>query len=294
MAVIEIKNLTKDYQNNRGVFDVSFEVKKGEVFGFLGPNGAGKTTTIRNLMGFIKPDKGTCFIKKTDCFTKAAEIQKYVGYIPGEIAFVPDMNGREFIDFMAAYRGIKDLQKAEQLIAFFDLDTTGKIKKMSKGTKQKLGIVVALMHDPEILILDEPTSGLDPLMQNKFVELIRNEKELGKTILLSSHIFEEVEKICSVVSIIKDGRIMTIDTIANLKKEKKFLITFHNKKDLLNFCQEKLEIINQDEYQVTVLVKDKMKDFIDILSKYEVIDIETEKQSLENIFLKYYGGNENV
>ncbi len=293
MAVIEIKNMTKDFGNQRGIFDVSFQVEKGEVFGFLGPNGAGKTTTIRNLMGFIRPDKGNCKIKGKDCFEKAAEIQKFVGYIPGEIAFMPDMTGMEFIEFMAAYRGLDNLTKANELIEFFDLDTRGIIRKMSKGTRQKVGIIVALMHDPEILILDEPTSGLDPLMQNKFVDLIKKEKEAGKTILLSSHMFEEVEKTCSVVSIIKEGCIVTIDSIANLKKAKtkKYIITFQNKKDRKSFCQENLEIIDQDETRAIVIVENNMKEFIKALQKYDIIDIESERQSLENIFLKYYGGD---
>lgn len=177
MGIIKIENLTKDYGNGKGVFDLSFVVKEGEVFGFLGPNGAGKTTTIRNLMGFIKPDGGKCYINNLDCFNSASEIQKKVGYIPGEISFMSDMTGIEFIKFMADYRGLKDLSKAYQLIERFDLDPKGNIKKMSKGMKQKIGIVIAFMHDPEILILDESTSGLDPLMQSRFIDLIKEEKE---------------------------------------------------------------------------------------------------------------------
>lgn len=167
MKVIDIQGITKDYGRNKGVFDVSFSVNKGEVLGFLGPNGAGKTTTIRQLMGFIKPDKGTVTIQGKDCFSKSNIIQKSLGYLPGEIAFMDDMSGIEFIKFIANMKKMKDFSRAEELMKFFELDAGGRIQKMSKGMKQKIGIVCAFMQDPDILILDEPTSGLDPLMQNK-------------------------------------------------------------------------------------------------------------------------------
>lgn len=295
MSAIKIEHLTKDYGSNKGVFDISFEVKKGEVFGFLGPNGAGKTTTIRNLMGFIKADNGTCSIKEMDCFSKRADIQSVIGYIPGEITFMNDMTGMEFIKFIANYRGLKSLDKAYELMAMFDLDPNGKIKKMSKGMKQKLGIIVAFMHDPEIYILDEPTSGLDPLMQNRFIELIQKEKARGKTILMSSHMFEEVEKTCEKVSIIKNGKIVAIDTIENLKKKtsKKYTIEFNKKKEINDFEKEKLNIIDIQDNRVTVTIKDNIKEFIKILTKYDIADIDEEHQSLEEVFLNYYGGEKN-
>jgi ABC-2 type transport system ATP-binding protein len=202
MRVIEIDQITKDYGNGKGVFDISMTVEQGEVMGFLGPNGAGKTTTIRQLMGFIHPDSGQVRINGLNCFAKAHEIQKSLGYLPGEIAFMDDMTGLEFIRFIAEMKHLKSLNRAKELMAYYELDLKGKIKKMSKGMKQKLGIVCAFMQEPEILILDEPTSGLDPLMQNKFIEMLKLEKQKGKTILMSSHIFEEVEKTCDRVAII--------------------------------------------------------------------------------------------
>ena len=156
--VIEIRQLTKDYGNNRGIFDVSLSVKKGEVFGFLGPNGAGKSTTIRHLMGFIQADQGSCQINGLDCLRDHARIQQALGYLPGEIAFMDDMTGLEFIKFMAKMKGMTDLTKAYELMERFELNPQGKIKKMSKGMKQKIGIICAFMHDPELLILDEPSS----------------------------------------------------------------------------------------------------------------------------------------
>lgn len=184
MSVISIQNLTRDYGFGKGIFDVSISVDKGKVFGFLGPNGAGKTTTIRHLMGFIKPKAGSCQIDGMDCWRKRDEIQKRLGYIPGEISFFDDMTGKEFLKFISGYRNIKKDNRMQEMIEKFELDPKGKIKKMSKGMKQKLGIAAAFMHDPDILILDEPTSGLDPLMQNRFIELIAEEKKKGKTIFL--------------------------------------------------------------------------------------------------------------
>ena len=221
MSVIEVKSVTKDYGGGKGVFDISFSLEKGEVFGFLGPNGAGKTTTIRQLMGFIRPQRGRCSILGLDCTSKAAVIQRDLGYIPGEIAFMDDMTGWSFIKFMAAYRGMKNLDRAEELMARFELDSRGKLKKMSKGMKQKIGIVCGFMHDPAVLILDEPTSGLDPLMQNRFVELIREERRRGKTILMSSHMFEEVERTCDRVGIIRQGRLVAVDEVGDRKKAKR-------------------------------------------------------------------------
>lgn len=197
MSVIALSHITKDYGGGHGVFDVSFAVEQGEVFGFLGPNGAGKTTTIRQLMGFLAPDSGTCTINGLDCRTQTAAIQKNMGYIPGEPALPDDIRGGEFIRFLAAYRGMRGTGRAGELCERFELDASGRIRRMSKGMKQKVAIVCALMHDPAVLILDEPTSGLDPLMQNRFIDLILEEKQRGKTVLMSSHMFEEVERTCA-------------------------------------------------------------------------------------------------
>lgn len=294
MNSIVVKNITKDYGNDKGVFNVEFTVTKGEVLGFLGPNGAGKTTTIRQLMGFIKPDSGSVSIAGMDCFKEAKQIQEVVGYLPGEITFMEDISGKEFIHFIAKMKGIKDMSRAEELIDYFELNPAGKIKKMSKGMKQKIGIVCAFMQNPDILILDEPTSGLDPLMQNKFVELILKEKEKGKTILMSSHIFEEVEKTCDRVAIIKEGKIVAIDTIANLNqnKVKIFTLTFTNQKDVQEFTTIYPTAIVEG---VTAEVKiNDINQFISTISKYTLKDFDIKKQSLEELFLHFYGGNTNV
>lgn len=291
MKVIEIKNITKDYGNKKGVFDVSFSVNKGEVLGFLGPNGAGKTTTIRQLMGFIKPDQGSVTIKGMECFKEAEEIQKSLGYLPGEIAFMDDMNGIEFIKFIASMKHLKDFSRAKELMDFFELDPNGKLSKMSKGMKQKIGIICAFMQNPDILILDEPTSGLDPLMQNKFIELILQEKKKGKTILMSSHIFEEIEKTCDRAAIIKDGRIVAVENMEDLRQSKRKLmeIRFDNSESANAFVKI-MPKAEQKEEKVIVEVKGHMDDFIKKLSQFTVKDLEIRTQSLEELFMHFYGG----
>jgi len=237
--VISVNGLTKDYGNNQGVFDISFDVKQGEVFGFLGPNGAGKTTTMRNLLGFIKGDTGNCSILNLDCWKKPSEIQKHIGYVAGEIALPDSVNGQKLIEQIAKMRRCK-LERAVELCEYFDINPKNKIKRMSKGMKQKVALVLAFMHDPEIILLDEPTSGLDPLMQEKFCDLILREKERGKTILLSSHIFNEVEKTCDRVMIIKQGRIITeVDMKDVDKKKPEFVVTkFSLEKYFMDFYRK--------------------------------------------------------
>jgi len=223
--IITVENLTKDYGNNQGIFDVTLNVKRGEVFGFLGPNGAGKTTTIRHLLGFIESEKGSCKILGMDCWSQPKEIQKHIGYVAGEIALPDGMNGQKFLEQIAKMRGVK-MERITELCQYFDIDPKNKIKRMSKGMKQKIALVLAFMHDPEILLLDEPTSGLDPLMQERFCELILKEKERGKTIMLSSHIFNEVEKTCDRVMIIKHGKIIAEIDMHKIEKEKpEYIIT---------------------------------------------------------------------
>lgn len=295
MNIIEINNLTRDYGNDRGVFDLTFTVDCGEVFGFLGPNGAGKTTAIRHLMGFLKPEKGYCKIKGKDCWKDSAEILQTLGYIPGEIAFFNDMTGTDFLKFISSYRKIKSNGRTNELLDRFELNPSAKIKKMSKGMKQKIGIIAAFMHDPEVLILDEPTSGLDPLMQNRFTELIIEESQRGKTILMSSHIFEEVERTCYRVSIIKNGRLAAIDSVDSLKAAqiKKFIVTLENIEEALKFSSENLEISDITENKVTVTIQNDIKEFIAVMNRYPVINISASNQSLEEIFMQYYGGNHN-
>jgi ABC-2 type transport system ATP-binding protein len=219
MSVIAVSHLTCDYGAGKGVFDLSLEVNEGEIFGFLGPNGAGKTTTIRHLLGFIRPRQGSCLVAGLDCWAQAPDVQKKLGYIPGEMAFFEQMTGQEYLRFVQSYRKVTDNQRTKQLMERFELDASSPIRKMSKGMKQKVGIVAAFMHDPAILILDEPTSGLDPLMQNRFVELLLEEKKRGKTVLMSSHMFEEVDRTCDRIGMIRAGKLVAMDTAQALREK---------------------------------------------------------------------------
>lgn len=294
MNVIEINNLTKDFGNSKGIFDLSFSLKQGEVVGFLGSNGAGKTTTIRHLMGFIKADNGSAKILNMDCFKNAYSVQEKIGYLPGEIAFMDNMTGAEFIHFMADMKNITDLQYARELIAYFDIDTKIKIKKMSKGMKQKIGLIIAFMQDTPILILDEPTTGLDPLMQTKFVDLIKKEKAKGKTILMSSHIFEEIENTCERIVMIKDGRLVADENINAMrnKMNKHYEISFSNMEDAIHFQ----ELYSSNSYRknnvVYLLSNQNINHLIRELSKFNIEDINARYQTLEEVFMKYYGGSE--
>ena len=293
--VIEIRQLTKDYGNNRGIFDVSLSVKKGEVFGFLGPNGAGKSTTIRHLMGFIQADQGSCQINGLDCLRDHARIQQALGYLPGEIAFMDDMTGLEFIKFMAKMKGMTDLTKAYELMERFELNPQGKIKKMSKGMKQKIGIICAFMHDPELLILDEPSSGLDPLMQNRFIELVLEEKQRGKTIFMSSHIFAEIERTCDRTAMIKDGRLISIEELQTLKasKHKTYQITFATQELVEQFMDEGFECKQVESNVIKVVPRNNLNYLLATLSRYDIIDLDITKPTLEELFLHFYGGDES-
>ena len=214
--VIKLRGVTKDYGGGRGVFDLSLAVGRGEVVGFLGANGAGKSVTMRLLMGFVRPDAGSVSIGGLACFARHAAIQGRVGYLPGELACPADLTGAAFLDFMAALRGASDRRRRDELTAFFELDPRARIRSLSKGNRQKLGIVAAFMGAPDVLLLDEPTSGLDLLMQRRFVELVRAEKRRGATILLSSHVLGEVEGTCDRALFVRSGRLTSEACAADL------------------------------------------------------------------------------
>lgn len=294
--MISVNDLTLTYPSGKGVFDLNFTIGKGEVVGYLGPNGAGKTTTIRALLGFMRPDRGSCSINNLDCIAKAPQIQRDLGYIPGEISFIDGMSGYEFLKFMHDMRGLNNSSRQQELLEMFELNPQGKIKKFSKGMKQKLGIIAAFMHDPEILILDEPTSGLDPLMQIRFVELILQEKARGKTILMSSHSFEEVERTCDNVLIIKEGRIISQADIQTLKgaQRKGFLLRTadmdHTLRELAD-TQSEVEMLADGRVKVHI-TGENLDQFIKTISRQKILDFDTVNQTLEDVFLQFYGRGE--
>jgi ABC-type multidrug transport system, ATPase component len=301
MSVIEVKNLTKDYGHGRGIFNVSIQVEKGEVYGFLGPNGAGKTTTIRHIMGFQRALQGSTTVLGQDCWRASAEIQKDVGYLPGEIALPEGLTGHEFIKMMADLRGLKDLSYTNYLIDKFQLEPSGKLKRMSLGMKRKLAIVIAFMHDPKVLVLDEPTSGLDPIMQQVFIDFIKEEKRKGKTILLSSHLFEEIDETCDKISIIKDGHLISTFVATDLKnnENKTYKLEFNETLDYDNFKKDiastqVMEIIQNKEesLQVKVAVNDQdINEFIGLIADYDVKFFSEVKFTLEDYFMQFYDRN---
>ncbi|MGM0689738.1 MAG: ABC transporter ATP-binding protein [Bacillota bacterium] len=289
--MINIESLTFQYSTGKGIFDLNFSVEEGEVFGYLGPNGSGKTTTIRNLLGFVKPGNGKCAINGLDCWNNARQIQKELGYLPGEIAFIDEMTGTQFLNLIGDMRGSRNKSRRDSLIDRFELDPSGRIRKMSKGMKQKLGIVTAFMHDPAVYILDEPTSGLDPLMQNVFVELALEERDRGKTILMSSHNFEETYRTCDRAGIIREGRLVAVEDVHSLKssQRKAFLVTLGSKSDLEHLQSAGLEIGRIRKNTIEVYVSGNYNQFIDALGRCNIIGLEVATQSLEQVFLKYYG-----
>ncbi len=292
MSVVSVEHLTKDYGMGRGVFDVNFSIEKGEVFGFLGPNGAGKSTTIRHLMGFSKPDSGYTKINDKDTFKYHYQILDNVGYLPGEIALPEGLTGTQFINMMKKLRHMKDDKLTNELINMFELDPSGETKSMSLGQKRKLAVVVAFMNDPDILILDEPTSGLDPVMQEVFIEYVKKEKERGKTILLSSHIFSEVDATCDRIAIIKDGKIVDNFITSELKhnKIKVYKVNFENKLDI-NKIQSghQFEVVDIKGNEVTFNVNENStNEFIAELSNFKIKDIIEDKISLQDYFMKFY------
>ena len=297
MNPIEVHGLTKDYGHGKGVFQLDFSVKKGEIFGFLGPNGAGKTTTIRHLMGFIRPDSGTAFIEGMDCFRQHPEIQKRLGYLPGEIALMDGMSGIGYLNFMADMKNIRDKSRMKELMDYFELDPKGSIRKMSKGMKQKLAIICAFMQNPEILILDAPTSGLDPLMQKRFIDLVLDFKKKGATVLLSSHIFEEVEKSCDRTAIIRKGKLVAIENMNSLaeKKKKTYTVTFADSEAAARFASDKtLPVKDFFENRVNLLVNGAPAQILQKIAAANPIDIDIKTQSLEELFLHFYDEEEGL
>ena len=298
MSVIDVSHLTKDYGFGRGVFDVSFKVEKGEAFGFLGPNGAGKSTTIRHLMGFSKPDSGETRIFGLESFRKYDAILQSVGYIPGEIALPAGLTGWEFLRMMQSMQNHRDEERLQKLLELFELDPSGDTKRMSLGVKRKLAVVTAFMNDPSVLILDEPTSGLDPVMQEVFIDYVKNEKKRGKTILLSSHIFSEVDATCDRIAIIKDGRIVSDFVADELRHatKKNYRIEFGSGEELARFLAEngesaELKIIGHDDGERSAVIStddDRINGVIEILSSYSISAFSHLKLTLEEYFMRYY------
>jgi len=285
--IIQVKNLTKYYGKIRGIEDLTFNVKKGEIFGFLGPNGAGKTTTIRTLLGLLKRTSGEAYILGKNIEDSIVEIRSKVGYIPGELALYEHLTGRQFLNYFSSLRNT-ELPLLDELLTIFELPLDRKIKGYSKGMKQKMGIVQAFMDDPEIVILDEPTSGLDPLLQQKFYDFILDERKKGRTMFFSSHILSEVDKICDRVAIIRDGFLVALEDVDTLKQKRGKLIRVKLKDNPAKFPGPKnMKILDG---WIEFIAQDDIDYWIKLISKYKVVDLEINEFKLEDIFIRYYEG----
>ena len=296
---IEVKDLTKDYGKGRGVFDISFVVPKGKTFGYCGTNGAGKTTTLRHIMGFLKPDKGSVTVMGMDAWKDSAKIKKLVGYLPGEIAFPPLESGSDFIQAQAELLGLEDMSKAEKIINALQLDPTANLKRMSKGMKQKTALVAAFMHSPDIILLDEPTTGLDPLMRDAFINIIKEEKARGATIIMSNHMFDELEETCDYVGFIKDGHLIDIVDMEEIHNRpfREYLIVFADKEGYENADASQVEVLEDRPERLSYLVKvpnEKIDGMFRELHKFNIKLIKEVQYTLEKYFMeKVIGGNVN-
>lgn len=289
MSIIELNNLTKDYGEGHGIFGLNLKIEKGEMVGFVGTNGSGKTTTIRNILGFIKPTSGSASVNGLSSWEHSSEISKNIGYVPGEIAF-PDLpTGTEFLKCQADFLKLKDMSYANELIEKLQLDPRANLKRMSKGMKQKTALVAALMNDSPIIILDEPTTGLDPLMRATFLDIIKSEHKKGKTILMSSHSFDELEQTCDRVALISDGHIIDVCNMDDIRNRpvKEFKIEFNKKEDYDKFLKEGYNIIRlQEQYnQATISIsKTDTAKLLGVLDNYDVKFISEIPYTLEKHF----------
>ncbi|MGA2667087.1 MAG: ABC transporter ATP-binding protein [Patescibacteria group bacterium] len=287
MAVLKIENLSKYFGQTKAVDDVSLEVEKGEIFGFLGPNGAGKTTTIRCIMDFLRPTKGEIKVFGFDSTKNSSEIKQKVGYLPADVSLYDGWTGQDHFNFS---EHLNDQSKVlSQLISDFNFDPKIKFRHLSTGNKRKLGIILALMHQPELVIMDEPTAGLDPLLQNVVYKILEDFQKKGSVIFMSSHNLSEVDRICHRVAIIKEGKLVTTESIQALKAKRIHSATVHfagafNKTDFQNIGE-----IQEDLPDGFILdIKGEIDPLIKKLNRYKIADLEITHATLEEVFFEYY------
>ncbi|HEU0028454.1 MAG TPA: ABC transporter ATP-binding protein [Ktedonobacterales bacterium] len=292
-TIIKAVELTKDYGGNRGVMDLTFEVAEGEVFGFLGPNGAGKSTTIRLFMGLLRPTAGQTTIAGFDCWRQATAVKRLAGYLPGEWTFDAGLTGAQILEYLANLRGGVDRAYVRRLIERFELDPSRRFREYSHGNKQKIGLIQAFMSRPRLLVLDEPTIGLDPLNQREFYAMVAEARAAGQTIFLSSHILAEVERTCDRVGIVREGHLVTVDTVANLKEIKAHAmdISFSGPASpdwfagLPGVLSATLETGGR---AVRLMVQGETREVIQAAAAHGATNIATYEPSLEEIFLRFY------
>jgi ABC-2 type transport system ATP-binding protein len=292
--VIEIKNLTKMYGDHVGVKNLNLTVHKGEIMGFLGPNGAGKTTAIRSCLELIAKTAGEITIFGLDSHRDAVAIRRKTGYLPGEFSLIPSVKVRSYLKHLLSLSGCGSTRKLVSLAERLDLDLDRKTDELSKGNKQKTGIVQALMADPDLVIMDEPTGGLDPLAQHEFYRILREEKREGKTVFMSSHILAEVETVCDRVAIIRKGQVKVVEDIKVLQEKtgKMLEVEFVNPIDIDEFKLEGVSSIQQDNSRLTLTIHENLDNVIKVVANHRILNMNLKTYSLEELFLKYYAEDE--
>ena len=286
--IIEIKNLTKYYGKTLGIKNLSLSLEEGEVFGFIGPNGAGKSTTIRSIMNLINKTEGEVYINGEKFTKDKTELKKIIGYLPSEIHLYEDLTVKEMLDYHESFYKENIHKRRKELVKRLQLDESKKIEDLSLGNTKKVGIVLAFMHNPKILILDEPTSGLDPIMQQIFYELLKEEQQKGTTILYSTHILSEISKICTRVGIIKDGKLLKIETIESLQNKNLTIVTLTSEEIDKIIKELKVDIELKENNTIKFKNNLEVDKLIKILGKYNIDKLLIEEATLEDIFLHYY------
>lgn len=296
MSILKISNLTKKFGKFTALDGINLEVDKGEVYGFIGPNGAGKTTTIRVLLGILKANDGHATVFGKDAWDDAVEIHKRVAYVPGEANLWPNLTGGEVIDLFAKLQGSSNKHRREELIEKFDLDPTKKCRTYSKGNKQKVALIAAFASDAELFILDEPTSGLDPLMESVFQQCIMDAKGQGKSILLSSHILSEVEKLCDKVSIIREGKIIESGSLDELRHLTRTSMSIQTKEPIEDLKDLKgvHDITEKDNLFHFQIDSEELDNIIRYISQFGLIKLQNSPPTLEDLFMRHYKGDGEV
>ncbi|GAB3254828.1 ABC transporter ATP-binding protein [Arthrobacter pigmenti] len=293
-AVVETNQLTKTYGKNRGIMDVDLQVDRGEIFGFLGPNGAGKTTTIRTLLGFQRPDSGTASVFGLDSRRDSVQIRSRVGNLPGEFTLEDRMTGEAMLRYFARLRGVDSLDYAHQLAARLGADLKRPMRRLSRGNKQKVGLVQAMFHRPELLILDEPTGGLDPLVREEFLAIIGEVRDEGRTVFFSSHVLGEVERICDRIAVIREGRLATVEPTSEIinKSFRHVRITFarplRNKEARKFAAFPGVDHFKHDSERISFTLYGNYDDVVKLAARHTVVDVDFERPPLEEIFMTYY------
>ncbi len=286
--MLKIDKLTKYYGKIKGIENLSLELNEGEIFGFIGPNGAGKSTTIKCIMNLINKNSGDIYIAGKINNKDDLELKEIIGYLPSEISLYDDMTVKQILDYNAQFYKKDTSLKRKELVTKFQLDESKKVEQLSLGNLKKLGIVLALVHDPKLIILDEPTSGLDPIMQDVFYNILKEEREKGNTIFYSTHILSEIKKICDRVGIIKDGNLIKVETLKEMKNNNLVIVTIKSRKIDNIKTELKFKILEETEEEIKILYNDDINKLIKLLECYNLEKLLIEELSIEDMFIHYY------